>query len=101
MKNLYVGNLDTTTTESQLKELFSSYGAVETVTIVMDRDTGTPRGFAFVEMTDDQEADAAIKGLQGTVLSDRPLSVSEARPKEEQNPAREPLVTRKHRQHRY
>lgn len=102
MKNIYVGNLDTTTTESQLKELFSSYGAVATVTVVMNRDTGTPRGFAFVEMADDAEAGAAIKALHGTVLNERPLSVNEARPKEDQKPpGREPLVTRKHRRHRY
>lgn len=110
MKNIYVGNLDTTTTESQLRELFGSHGNVATVTVVLDRDTGTPRGLAFVEMPDDTEADAAIKALNGTVLNSRPLSVNEARLKEEQdqnipmerrNQRREPLATRKHRQHRY
>jgi len=110
VKNIFVGNLDITTTDGQLRELFRSYGTLVTVTLVMDRDTGTPRGFAFIEMADDTEADAAIKALNGTVLNDRPLSVNEARPKEEQDrslpteqrkQAREPLATRKHRQHRY
>lgn len=110
MKNIFVGNLDTTTTEGQLRELFTSYGTVATVKLVMDRDAGTPRGFAFVEMADDLEADAAIKALNGTVVDDRPLSVNEARPKEQQDgslpeerrkQARAPLATRKHRHHRY
>lgn len=110
MKNIFVGNLDVTTTEAQLSALFRTYGTLATVTMVMDRDTGTPRGFAFIEMADDAEADAAIKALNGSVLNDRPLSVNEARPKEDpdrshpterRNQAREPLATRKHRRHRY
>jgi cold-inducible RNA-binding protein len=56
MTNIYVGNLDFATTEDQLRTLFAAYGAVETVTIVTDRDTGQPRGLAFVEMTSDGEA---------------------------------------------
>ncbi len=110
MKNIFVGNLDTTTTEGQLRECFRSYGTLATVTVVMDRDTGTPRGFAFIEMPDDMEADIAIKALNGTVLNGRSLSINEARSKEDQDgslpterrkQAREPLATRKHRQHRY
>lgn len=110
MKNIFVGNLDVTTTEHQLRELFQAYGTVVTVTIVVDRDAGTPRGFAFVELADDKEADAAIKALHETVLNGRPLSLNEARPKENQDRSlptkpgdetREPLATRKHRQHRY
>ena len=104
MKNIFVGNLDITTTEGQLRELFGSYGTLATVTVVMDRDTGTPRGFAFIEMADDTEANASIEALNGTVLNSRPLSVNEARPKEDQDrshQAGEPLATRKHRQHRY
>ena len=101
MKNIYVGNLDITATEGQLRELFGSYGTLATVTVVLDRDTGIPRGFAFIEMADDTEADAAIVALNGTVLNDRPLSVNEARPKEDQDrnlptqrreQAREPLA---------
>jgi len=110
MKNIYVGNLDITTTESQLSEVFRSYGTLATVTMVMNRDTGTPRGFAFIEMADDTEADAAIKALNGTILNDRPLAVNEARPKqdlyrslptERREQAGEPPATRKHRRHRY
>lgn len=110
MKNIYVGNLDVTTTEAQLSKLFAAYGTVATVTVVVDRDAGTPRGFAFIEMAEDMEADAAIKALNGAVLNDRPLSVNEARPKDDQDrslpeerrkQAREPLLTRKHRHHRY
>lgn len=98
MKNIFVGNLDVTTTEGQLRELFASYGTVATVTVAMDRNTGTPRGFAFIEMSDDTEADTAIKGLAGAVLNSRALSVNEARTKDERRKhAREPLATRKHR----
>jgi cold-inducible RNA-binding protein len=110
VKNIFVGNLDITTTEGQLRELFASHGTVATVTVVMDRDAGTPRGFAFVEMSDNTEAEAAIKALNGAVLNDRPMAVNEARPKEDQDrsvpterrkQAREPLATRTHRRHRY
>ena len=98
MKNIFVGNLDVTTTEGQLRELFASYGTVANVDVAMDRNTGTPRGFAFIEMSDDTEADTAIKGLNGKVFNSRALSVNEARPKEERRKqAREPLATRKHR----
>jgi RNA recognition motif-containing protein len=69
--NIFVRNLDPTTTEIQLKDLFAAYGSVETVTIVTDRDTEGPRGFAFVEMTHDAEARAAIESLNGFVLNER------------------------------
>ncbi len=110
MKNIFVGNLDVSITEEGLRELFRAYGGVATVTVVRDRDTGTPRGFAFVEMNDDAEADAAIKALNATTFGSRVLTVNEARPKqigdrsdttERRKQAREPLATRKHRQHRY
>ena len=111
MKNIFVGNLDITTTEDQLRELFAAHGTVTTVTLVNDRDTATPRGFAFVEMADDAEADAAIKALNGVSLAGRQLTINEARPKETGFPAhppaerrehdRESLATRNHRQHRY
>jgi len=81
MKNIYIGNLDYTTTEEQLRTLFLAHGTVETVTVVRDRDTGQPRGFAFLEMTNDQEADKAIHALNGVVLGDRTLTVNEARSK--------------------
>jgi cold-inducible RNA-binding protein len=110
MKNVFVGNLDVTTTEEQLRDLFQSHGTVATVTLVKDRDTGVPRGFAFVEMPNDAEADIAIQALNGTLLDQHPLRVNEARPKEEgergnpverQRKSREPLAKRKHREHRY
>jgi len=79
--NIFVGNLDITVTEQQLREAFAAHGAVETVTIVMDRDTGEPRGIAFVEMTQATEAAAAIAALDGMTLNGRAMRVNEARPK--------------------
>ena len=81
MKNIFVGNLDFGATEQSIRALFEPYGAVERVNIVTDRDTGQPRGFAFVEMTNVNEADRAISALNGTNLGGRALNVNEARPK--------------------
>ena len=81
MKNIYVGNLELNTTEEQLRTLFLAHGAVESTTVVKDRDTGQPRGFAFVEMTNDAEAEKAIQALNGTLLEGRTVTVNEARPK--------------------
>lgn len=81
MKNIYVGNLDFHTTEEELRTAFEAYGAVEKVTVVRDRDTGQPRGFGFVEMTNDAEAEQAIAHLNGASLGNRALNVNEARPK--------------------
>lgn len=81
MKNIYIGNLDYSTTEDELRTLFQAHGAVETATIVRDRDTGQPRGFAFLEMTNDDEADKAILALNGTLVGGRTLIVNEARSK--------------------
>jgi len=100
MKNIYIGNLDYGTTEDQLRTLFVTHGPVETVTIVRDRDTGQPRGFAFLEMTSDGEAEKAIHALDGTALGGRTLNVNEARSK----PARsrgDDLQKRQHRLHRF
>ncbi len=83
MKNIYVGNLDYRTTEEELRAAFETYGRVERVTVVRDRDTGQPRGFAFVEMANDGEAEKAIANLNGSALGGRNLNVSEARPKRE------------------
>jgi cold-inducible RNA-binding protein len=83
MKNIYVGNLDFGVTEEQLRTLFATYGQVDKVTLVTDRDTGQPRGFGFVEMANAAEADKAIGALNGTPLSGRNLNVNEARPKVE------------------
>lgn len=81
MKKIYVGNISFNTSEDILRTTFSQYGAVETVDMVRDRDTGQPRGFAFVEMTNDSEAQSAIDALNGQTLDGRPLTVNEARPK--------------------
>jgi cold-inducible RNA-binding protein len=81
MKNIFVGNLSFGTTEDSLRAMFESYGAVDRVNIVTDRDTGQPRGFAFVEMSGDAEGNSAINGLNGRDLDGRSLNVNEARPK--------------------
>jgi len=96
--NIFVRNLDPTATEAQLKDLFSAYGSVESVTLVTDRDTGGPRGFAFVEMTDATEAKAAIKSLDGFRLNDRALSLNEAREKTPHDATRD--SSREHRRHK-
>ncbi|HWC95171.1 MAG TPA: RNA-binding protein [Candidatus Sulfopaludibacter sp.] len=83
MKNIFVGNLDFAATESSLRSLFESYGTVDRVNIVTDRDTGRSRGFAFVEMGDSSAADRAIAGLNGSELQGRALNINEARPKTE------------------
>lgn len=83
MKNLYVGNLPHSTTETELRNLFEAHGAVEKITLVTDRDTGRSRGFGFVEMTNASEADKAMAALNGTDLGGRTLTINEARPKSE------------------
>ena len=83
MKNIFVGNLDFSATESSVRALFEPHGKVDRVNVVTDRDTGRSRGFAFVEMTDSAEADRAIAALNGTDLDGRALNVNEARPKTE------------------
>jgi cold-inducible RNA-binding protein len=81
MKNLYVGNLPHSTTESELRTVFEAHGDVEKVNIVTDRETGRARGFAFVEMTNAGEAEKAIAALNGTELGGRALKINEAKPK--------------------
>lgn len=82
--NLYVGNMSFSTTEDTLREAFAQYGTVTKVQLIMDRETGRPRGFAFVEMSDG--ADAAIQALNGAQLDGRPLTVNEAKPREDRGP---------------
>ncbi|MBK7931345.1 MAG: RNA-binding protein [Bryobacterales bacterium] len=82
MVNIFVGNLSYQTTQNELQAAFSYYGAVERVSVVTDRDSGQPRGFAFVEMTDRTAAEAAINALNGTDMNGRALNVNEARPRE-------------------
>src|SRR6516162_9477057 len=81
--NIFVGNINWETTEDELEQLFASYGTVGRVQIATDRATGRPRGFGFVEMPDTTEAQAAIAGLNGTSLGGRPLTVNEARQRED------------------
>jgi RNA recognition motif-containing protein len=82
-KKLYVGNLSFQCTEAELREAFSAHGQVASVALVMDRDTGRPRGFAFVEMDSDQAAQAAIQALDGHDLGGRTIRVNVARPRED------------------
>lgn len=81
MTNIFVGNLSFQTTQDELQAAFAQYGNVERVNIVTDRDTGQPRGFAFVEMTDRSAAETAIAQLNGADMNGRALNVNEARPK--------------------
>jgi cold-inducible RNA-binding protein len=81
MKNIFVGNLSFGTSEDTLRSMFESYGAVDRVNIVTDRDSGQPRGFAFVEMSVDSEGNNAIGALNGKDVDGRSLNVNEARPK--------------------
>ena len=83
-KNIYVGNLVWGATPEELRGLFEPFGAVEKAQIVTDRETGRSRGFGFVVMTNDDEADRAIQELNGHDLNGRPLTVNEARPREEE-----------------
>jgi cold-inducible RNA-binding protein len=83
MKNIYVGNLNFQATEDSVRSLFETHGTVGRVNIVTDRDTGQPRGFGFVEMSNDGEGEKAIAALNGKDFDGRALSVNEARPKTE------------------
>jgi RNA recognition motif-containing protein len=80
--NIYVSNLAYNATDDDLRQLFESYGEVDTIRIITDRDTGQSRGFGFVEMPDSAAAKAAIQGLQDKELGGRTLTVNEARPRE-------------------
>jgi len=83
LKNIFVGNLDFGVREEAIRALFETYGTVERVSIMTDRETGRSRGFAFVEMTNEGEAERAISALNGKDMSGRALNVNEARPKTE------------------
>lgn len=111
MRNIYVRNLNVETTEDEVRRLFQAHGSVATVTLVKDRDSGQARGFAFVQMPNDDEAERAINALNGTVFGQQALTISEARPKDEdlngktaverRKESRQALHTRSHRKHRY
>lgn len=81
-KRLYVGNLPYSATDEQLSERFSQYGAVESVKVIMDKISGRSKGFGFVEMASDDEAQKAIEALNGSSLDGRSIVVNEARPQE-------------------
>ncbi len=81
-KKLYVGNLTFSVTDSSLQEMFAPFGTVNSAKIIMDRDSGRSKGFGFVEMSTDQEAQAAISKLNGTQIEGRAITVNEARPQE-------------------
>ncbi len=80
-KTLYVGNLPFTTTVEELKDIFSEYESIEDVKVITDRDSGRSRGFGFVDFSSDEEAEKAIKTLNGHSLGDREITVNEARPR--------------------
>jgi cold-inducible RNA-binding protein len=85
MKNIYVGNLSFATSEETVRSLFEAHGTVDRVSIARDRDTGQPRGFGFVEMANDSEAEQAMAALNGRDVDGRTLNVNEARPKTERS----------------
>jgi cold-inducible RNA-binding protein len=84
-KKLYVGNLAYSTTQEQLQALFSQAGEIAEITLITDRDTGRPKGFGFISMATDEGAQEAIKRFNGYSLDNRPLTVNEARPREERS----------------
>ena len=86
--NIFVGNLSFNTTNEGLQSAFSAFGAVDSAQVIMDRQTGRSRGFGFVEMPDDGEAQAAISAMNGADLDGRPLTVNEARPRAPRNDRR-------------
>ena len=79
-KKLYVGNLSYNTTGDKLRSLFAEYGEIESVNVITDRETGRPRGFAFVEMATQEAAEASISGLNGKMVDDREIKVDKAKP---------------------
>jgi RNA recognition motif-containing protein len=85
VKNIFVGNLKFSATEDAVRTLFERYGAVSSARIMTDRDTGRSRGFAFVEMENENEAEQAISALNGYMMDGRALNVNEARPKPERS----------------
>ncbi len=83
MKNIFVGNLSFNTSEDELRQLFEPFGQVDRISILTDRETGRSRGFGFVEMSNSDEGDKAIAGLNGSQFGGRAINVNEARPKAE------------------
>lgn len=100
MQNIFVGNLAVNTTEQAVRAAFEPFGQVLTVQLVVDRDSGVPRGIAFVEMSSDAEAHAAITALDGSSIEGQVVRVNEARSKPEDSNATD-IKMRQHRKHRY
>jgi RNA recognition motif-containing protein len=86
MKKLYVGNLPFAVDDEALRQMFEEHGQVTSANVITDRDTGRSRGFGFVEISGDDDADAAIKAMDGHAIEGRPLKVNEARPREDRRP---------------
>jgi len=84
--NIYVGNLPYTVTEGDLREAFEAFGSVTSAAVITDKFSGQSKGFGFIEMSDNSEADAAIKGLNGSNMQGRSLKVNEAKPREQRAP---------------
>src|SRR5690348_18427555 len=87
-KKLYVGNLSYDVTDSALEQMFAAHGTVQSAQVIMDRDTGRSKGFGFVEMGSDQEAQAAIQAMNGQMVGGRSLTVNEAKPREDRGGGR-------------
>lgn len=85
MKKLYIGNLPWSVDDAKLRELFSKYASITSATVIMDRQTGRSRGFGFVELSDDAEADKAIQEMNEMDIEGRKLVVNEARPRSDSN----------------
>lgn len=81
--NIYIGNLSYDLNEDDVREVFSAFGAIESISLISDKFSGQSKGFGFVEMPNVSEADAAIKGLNGKPLKGRPLKVNQAKPRSE------------------
>ncbi len=100
MQNIFVDNLPVDVSEQTLRTAFEAFGQVLSVKIVENRDTGVPRGFAFIEMSSDEEAKAAIASLDGKMFGGQPVKVNEARPKTPDSSTIHSQM-RRHRDHRY
>ncbi len=87
--NIYVGNISYSVSEAELQQAFEQYGDVKSTKLIMDRDTGRPKGFGFVEMDNDEQGNEAIENLNGAALNGRNLRVNQAKPRESRPPRRE------------
>jgi len=93
--NIFVGNVSRMVTDAEIREAFEEFGTVQSAVIIKDRDTGQSRGFGFVEMADDAEANKAIENMNGVELKGRKINVNQAQPKEERPPRRDGFQKRR------